>query len=264
MKVLLVFAHPERHSLNGALRDVAISELEAQGHEVRVSDLYAEGWKSEVDRADFPSWPDGERFAAGAASKQAFAEGTLTADVKAEIEKLLWADALILQFPLWWYTMPAILKGWVDRVFAYGFAYGVGEHSDKRWGNRFGEGTLAGKRAMLLVTAGGWEEHYSPRGINGPIEDLLFPINHGILYYPGYEVLPPHVVYRVDRLKEADFERAAEQLRERMRTLETTAPIRYRRQNFGDYLIPAMTLRPELGDPETRGFALHVDAAMAV
>jgi len=55
MKVLLVFAHPEPRSLNGALRDVAVRELEAQGHEVRVSDLYAEGWKSEADRADFPA-----------------------------------------------------------------------------------------------------------------------------------------------------------------------------------------------------------------
>lgn len=264
MKVLLVFAHPERRSLNGALRDVAIAELEAQGHEVQVSDLYAEGWKSAVDRADFPHWPEGAELRVGAASKKSFETDTLTGDVKAAIEKLLWADALILQFPLWWYAMPAILKGWVDRVFAYGFAYGVGEHSDKRWGDRFGEGTLAGKRAMLLVTVGGWEEHYSPRGINGPIDDLLFPINHGILYYPGYEVLPPHVVYQVDRFKEADFERAAENVRERMRTLETTAPIRYRRQNFGDYLIPAMTLRPELGEAEARGFALHVDTATAL
>src|SRR5205085_2732060 len=54
MKVLLVFAHPEPRSLNGALRDVAIKALEAQGHEVRVSDLYADGWKSEIDHADFP------------------------------------------------------------------------------------------------------------------------------------------------------------------------------------------------------------------
>jgi NAD(P)H dehydrogenase (quinone) len=46
--------------------------------------------------------------------------------------------------------------------------------------------------------------------------------------------LPPHVVYRVDRFEEADFEKAAEQVRGRMRALETTAPIRYRRQNFGD------------------------------
>lgn len=259
MKVLLVFAHPERRSLNGALRDVAVAEIEAQGHEVRVSDLYAEGWKAHVDRGDFPNWPQEAGLRVGAASKKSFEAGALTDDVKGEIEKLLWADTLILQFPLWWYTMPAILKGWVDRVYAYGFAYGVGEHSERRWGERFGEGTLAGKRAMLIVTAGGWEEHYSARGINGPIEDLLFPINHGILYYPGYEVVPPHVIYRVDRFTDADFEQAAGRLRERMRTLATTAPIPYRRQNFGDYLIPAMTLRPELGEPGAVGFSLHAD-----
>ncbi|RWM20831.1 MAG: NAD(P)H-dependent oxidoreductase [Mesorhizobium sp.] len=263
MKVLLVFAHPEPRSLNGALRDVAVRELEAQGHEVRVSDLYADGWKSEVDRADFPSWPPEARFLLAGASKKAFATNTLTDDVKAEIDKLLWADTLILQFPLWWYAMPAILKGWVDRVYAYGFAYGVGEHSDRRWGDRFGEGTLAGKRAMLIVTTGGWEEHYSARGVNGPIDDLLFPINHGILYYPGYDVLPPFVVYRVDRFGEADFEPVAERLRERMRTLGTTRPIPYRQQNGGDYHIPSMQLRPELGDPGATGFALHEDRAGA-
>ncbi|MER9865862.1 NAD(P)H-dependent oxidoreductase [Mesorhizobium sp. M0136] len=263
MKVLLVFAHPEPRSLNGALRDVAIRELEAQGHEVRVSDLYADGWKAEVDRADFPAWPAEARFLPAGASKKAFATNTLTDDVKAEIDKLLWADTLILQFPLWWYAMPAILKGWVDRVYAYGFAYGVGEHSDKRWGDRFGEGTLAGKRAMLIVTTGGWKEHYSARGVNGPIDDLLFPINHGILYYPGYDVLPPFVVYRVDRFGEADFEPVAERLRERMRTLETIRPIPYRQQNGGDYLIPSMQLRPGLESPGATAFALHQNGASA-
>ena len=259
MKVLLVFAHPERRSLNGALRDIAVEELTALGHEVRVSDLYASDWKSEVDRADFPALPADERLIPVKASKYAFEGGTLTEDVKAEIDKLLWADVLILQFPLWWFSMPAILKGWVDRVFAYGFAYGVGEHNEKRWGDRYGEGRLAGKRAMLLVTAGGWAEHYAPRGVNGPIDDLLFPINHGILYYPGYDVLPPFVVYRVDRFDEAAFKAVATSLRERMRTLATTAPIPYRRQNGGDYLIPSMQLRPGLGDPRASGFALHVD-----
>lgn len=261
MKALLVFAHPDPRSLNGALRDVAVAELVAQGHEVKLSDLYAEGWKSEVDRTDFPALTDDQRLIPVAASKQAFHGNTLTPDVKAEIDKLLWADVLILQFPLWWFAMPAILKGWVDRVFAYGFAYGVGEHSEARWGDRYGEGTLAGKRAMLIVTAGGWEEHYSPRGVNGPIDDLLFPINHGILYYPGYQVLPPHVIYRVDRFGEADFETVAEQLRERMRNLATTAPIAYRRQNGGDYLVPKMQLRPDLEDPGANGFALHINGA---
>ena len=261
MKVLLVFAHPEPRSLHGALRDVAIRELEAQGHDVRLSDLYAENWKSEVDRTDFPLLATDARLKVASASRQEFATDGLTADVRAEIEKLLWADALILQFPLWWFAMPAILKGWVDRVYAYGFAYGVGEHSDKHWGDRFGEGTLAGKRAMLIVTTGGWEEHYAARGVNGPIDDLLFPINHGILYYPGYDVLPPFVAYRVDRLDEAGFEPVAERLRERMRTLATTPPIPYRRQNGGDYLIPSLHLRPGLGDPEATGFALHLSGA---
>ena len=258
MNVLIVFAHPEPQSLNASLRDIAAEELKAQGHTVRVSDLYAMGWKSEVDRADFPSLTPGERLMPAAASKRAFHEGTLTEDVKAEIEKLLWADMLILQFPLWWFAMPAILKGWVDRVFAYGFAYGVGEHSDKRWGDRYGEGRLAGKRAMLIVTAGGWEEHYAPRGINGPIDDLLFPINHGILYYPGYDVLPHFVTYSTDHFNEQRFEAASESLRDRMRTLETTPPIPYRQQNGGDYRIPTMELRQGLERPGAQGFGLHV------
>ncbi|HEX4708978.1 NAD(P)H-dependent oxidoreductase [Phenylobacterium sp.] len=258
MKILLVYAHPEPRSLNAALRDVAIKELEDQGHEVRVSDLYAEAWQSQVNRADFPLLAPDARLVVVAASKEAFEADALTPDVSAEIEKLRWADALILQFPIWWYAMPAILKGWVDRVFAYGFAYGVGEHSDKWWGDRFGQGTLVGKRAMLIVTTGGWEEHYGARGINGPIDDLLFPINHGILYYPGYDVLPPFVAYRVDGLDAGGFEPTAERLRERMRTLATTPPIPYRQQNGGDYLIPSLHLRPELGDPGATGFGLHV------
>jgi NAD(P)H dehydrogenase (quinone) len=261
MKILFVFAHPEQRSLNGALRDIAIKELEAQGHEVRLTDLYAEGWKSQVDRADFPLLSPEERFKPVAASHDGYDQDALTEDVKAEIEKLLWADALILQFPLWWFSMPAILKGWVDRVFAYGLAYGVGEHSDTRWGDRYGEGTFAGKRAMLIVTAGGWEEHYAPRGVNGAIDDLLFPINHGILYYPGYDVLPPFVVYRVDKLDETGFAPIAKRLRQRMHTFATTKPIAYRQQNGGDYFIPSMQLRPELGDPGATGFALHVKGA---
>lgn len=264
MKILIVYAHPEPKSLTASLRDVAVAALERDGHEVEVSDLYAAGWKSEVDRADFPDLAAEDRLRVADASHAAFAAGTLTRDVKAEQDKLLWADALILQFPLWWYTMPAILKGWVDRVYAYGFAYGVGEHSDRRWGERFGEGTMAGKRAMLIVTAGGWEPHYGPRGINGPIDDLLFPIQHGILFYPGYAVLPPFVAYRVDRLDASGFAVLADRLRGRMRTLFTEPTIPFRRQNGGDYAIPSLELRADLGGGEGAGFALHVDAARAM
>src|SRR6202011_3584918 len=91
---------------------------------------------------------------------------------------------------------------------------------------------------MLVVTTGGWAAHYSERGINGPIDDLLFPINHGILYYPGYDVLPPFVTYSTDRFNEMRFDSAAESLRDRMPTIETTRPVPYRRQNGGGLSHP--------------------------
>lgn len=159
MNVLLVHAHPEPGSLNGALRDFSIKRLEDAGHHVQLSDLYAMNWKTVLDANDSTAPPAGTRFDPSLDSGRAFANGTQTADIAGEQDKLRWADAVILQFPLWWYSMPAILKGWVDRVYAHGFAYGVGEHSDHHWGDRFGEGTMAGKRAMLVVTAGGWASH---------------------------------------------------------------------------------------------------------
>jgi NAD(P)H dehydrogenase (quinone) len=257
MKTLIVHAHPEPKSLNGALKDLAVATLEGAGHEVRVSDLYAMKWKAVVDAADYgPHASSPLRVAAD--SGRAFDAATLTDDVRAEQEKLLWADTVILQFPLWWYAMPAILKGWVDRVFTYHFAYGVGEHSDTRYGDRFGEGTLAGRRALLSVTAGGPRSHYEARGINGPIDDLLFPIQHGILYFPGIEVLPPFVVYGADRMTDEDYRAAAEAWRQRLLTLETTEPIAFRRQNLGDYEIPSLHLKEGLEAPGRTGFGLHV------
>ncbi|MFB7719196.1 NAD(P)H-dependent oxidoreductase [Nocardia sp. NPDC056100] len=256
MNTLIVYAHPEPESLNGSLKDLAVKTLEDAGHEVQISDLYAMRWKAVVDAADYgPAASNPLRIARD--SGRAFDSGALTPDVRAEQEKLLWADTIIFQFPLWWYTMPAILKGWVDRVFTFHFAYGVGEHSATRYGERFGEGTLAGKRALLSVTAGGPESHYSARGINGPIADLLFPIHHGILFYPGIEVLPPFVVHSSDRLAAEDYPDLAKAWEQRLLTLESTEPIAFRRQNFGDYEIPSLQLKQGLEPLGRTGFGLH-------
>jgi len=257
MNVLIVYAHPEPQSLNGSLKDFAVTRLEAAGHVVQVSDLYAMNWKAVLDADDSLAPRHGERFDASSASMHAFENGLQSEDIVREHYKLRWADTVILQFPLWWYSMPAILKGWVERVYAYGFAYGVGEHSDARWGDRFGEGSLAGKRAMVIVTTGGWESHYTARGINGPLDDLLFPIHHGILYYPGFEVLPPFVVYRTGKIDAARYADICAALGERLDTLANTAPIAFRPQNGGDYDIPALTLREDIA-PGVTGFAAHV------
>ncbi|MFZ3495192.1 NAD(P)H-dependent oxidoreductase [Streptomyces sp. 5.8] len=257
MKTLIVYAHPEPKSLNGSLKDLAVSTLEGAGHEVRVSDLYAMNWKAAVDAEDYGPHASSP-LKVTLDSGRAFGAGALTPDVRAEQEKLLWADTIVFQFPLWWYTMPAILKGWVDRVFSYRFAYGVGEHSATKYGERFGEGTLAGRRALLSVTVGGPESHYADRGINGPIDDLLFPIHHGILYYPGIEALPPFVLYGADRMTGADYADVAKAWVERLLTLESTEPIAFRRQNFGDYEIPSLRLKEGLEPAGRAGFGLHV------
>ncbi|KAI1022384.1 hypothetical protein LB505_007316 [Fusarium chuoi] len=258
MKIFIVLAHPEPRSFNGSLFQVSVNELKAQGHQVKTSDLYSMEWKAKVDRSDFPNLVSDARLQVPYASRDSYTAGSLTEDVQNEQEKLLWADVVLIHFPLWWYTMPAILKGWVERVFSMGFAYGYGEHSDKHYGDRYGEGVFAGKRAMLIVTAGGQKEHFSTRGVAGHIDDLLFPINHGVLYYPGFQVLPSHVVYQTDRLDQAGFEKEAAMLREKLRHLDTIEPIAYRPQNGGDYEIPNLTLKSGLEGENVKGFSIHI------
>lgn len=256
MNILYVFAHPESKSLSGALKNFAIKRLEENEHHVQLSDLYAMKWKTTLDADDMIKRENNTRFDPSSESKFAFEQGLQATDIAFEQEKLRWADMVIFQFPLWWFSMPAIMRGWFDRVYACGFAYGVGEHSDTHWGDRYGEGRLAGKRAMLVVTTGGWESHYSPRGINGPIDDILFPIQHGMLYYPGFDVLPPFVVYRSGRIDHDLFDATCQALGHRLDALFTSVPIPFRPQNAGDYDIPELTLRSDI-KPEQTGFGIH-------
>jgi NAD(P)H dehydrogenase (quinone) len=193
-------------------------------------------WKAVADGDDFPDRDSSLPLDYGAASGEAYRNEAQSPDIAAEQEKLLWADAVIFQFPLWWYGMPAILKGWVDRVYALGFAYGRGVHGQTKWGDRFGEGVLQGKRSMICVTVGGRAAQYGPRGVNGQIDDLLWPIHHGVLFYPGMTVLPPTVFYEAWRTVNAqtvrDFNAHYES---RLLSLMSTEPIPFRTQNGGDY-----------------------------
>jgi NAD(P)H dehydrogenase (quinone) len=251
MNILIVHAHPEPQSLTTSLKDFAVEVLTAAGHTVQVSDLYAMNWKSQIDGEDFLDRLNPDRLDIVKESGKAFAEGSQTPDVIAEQEKLRWADAVIFQFPYWWFSMPAIMKGWVERVFAYGFAYGVG--GSNHW--RYGEGNLKGKQAMLAITIGGPEKDYSERGINGAIEDLLFPIHHGILFFPGMSVLPPFLVYSAGRLTEAAYEKVQADYKERLLNLFTTEPIPFRHQNGGDY-DDAYQLKPGVEGQNT-GLKIH-------
>lgn len=235
MKVLWIFAHPEGKSLNGSLRDFGVRTLQLAGHDVRQSDLYAMGWKAVADGADFVNAKAAERLVYGAESFRSFKDGTQAADVKAEQDKVMWADVVLLQFPLWWFSAPAILKGWFDRVLAAGWAYRVADPANPRRNLRYGDGTLRGKRGMLIVTTGASEPSMGLRGAVGDIDDLLFPINYGVFWYTGMSVLPPFLVHGANRVSPYDYEMLQSALAARLATLQTARPIPYRSQNGGDY-----------------------------
>ncbi|HEX5116787.1 MAG TPA: NAD(P)H-dependent oxidoreductase [Pseudonocardiaceae bacterium] len=245
MRILWVYAQPEPTSLNAHLRDEGIARARQLGHEVVLSDLYAMKWKATVDSDDFT---DG-CGPITAASQHAYTHGTLSADIRAEQSKLDRADAVVLQFPLWWYGMPAILKGWFDRVFVKGYAYGVPN------AQRYGAGTLAGKRAMVITTTGSAEAALGPRGINGQLDEVLFPLLHGTLWYTGMAVLPPVAIHGADHVDATRYRQAVELVRERVAELDRTEPIRYRSQAGGDY-DGEFVLRPSVA-PGTRGLAVH-------
>jgi NAD(P)H dehydrogenase (quinone) len=246
MRTHIVYAHPHTGSLNAALRDEAVQALEALGHTVTVSDLYAMNFKAVADFDDFGP-TENEHFMAAAA--EAWEKDSLAPDIKAEQEKLLAADNVILQFPLWWFTVPAIMKGWMDRVFANGFGYGT----SRAW-KRYGDGVLRGKRAMVVVTTGAAEAHLSDRGINGDINDLLFPIQHGVLFYTGMEILPPVVITGAGW--QSDYADTSKLLRSRLETLAETEPIAYRKQ-AEDY-DEDKRLLPGREPAGATGFALHI------
>jgi NAD(P)H dehydrogenase (quinone) len=211
-------------------------------------------WKAVYDADDFPVRDNPERLSFIMESGHAYGSGHQTPDVIAEQQKLLAADAVILQFPLWWYGVPAILKGWIERVYAFGFAYGYQNGSNEF---RFGEGILKGKRALVNVQAGGPAADYGPRGINGPIEQLLFPLTHGALFYPGMDVLPTHAVYgagHVSTAEEAEVIKAA--WRVRLTGLFSDTPIPFRSQNGGDF--PDRHTMADHVAPGQSGLVAHV------
>ncbi|GLZ80790.1 dehydrogenase [Actinorhabdospora filicis] len=251
MKVLIVNAHPEPASLTSSLKDLAVTFLERAGHEVRVSDLHAMDWRAAIEAEDFGTSANSP-LAIVTDSGDAYEGGTLAPEIAAEQAKLDWADTVILNFPLWWFHLPAIMKGWVDRVFTFKYAYGRGEGNSIR----YGAGVFAGKRAMLSVMVGGGPHHYSERGINGELMDLLFPIHHGILYFPGFDVLPPFVVHDTVRMTDERFAEVAADWEKRLLELDTIAPIPFRPQAGGDY--ERHELKEGVEREGTRGLRLHV------
>jgi len=215
MRVLIVYAHPEPRSFNGALKDAAVEALTGAGHDVQVSDLYAMRFGAVLSSENFhgvrvdPDFLDISKEQSAAHEQKAFAP-----EIVAEQEKVSWADLVVFQFPMWWYGMPAILKGWVDRVLARGFAYVPGRKYDN--------GLLSGKLAMVSTTTGTSAATYAPDGIDGALESVLWPIHNGIFRYNGFDVLPPHAAYMPGKVSAEQRKAYLDSLRQRLLTVEST------------------------------------------
>lgn len=252
--ILWISAHPEPQSLNGSLRRDSVARLRRLGHTVVESDLYAMGWDPVLRR---PTSEDGRHdrpgvFRASADTRDAYISGTQPSAVAEEQAKLLRADAVVVQFPLWWYGMPAILKGWFDRVFVSGFAFGSDPVTGRRL--RFEQGPFVGKRALVVTTLGDRPHSIGPRGKSGELHELLFGLLHGTLAYTGMSVLPPWALPSADRI--TDYQHVRDDLHRRLAGLFTDEPIPYRPQFTGDY-TPEWELAPHVR-PGEHGVRVHM------
>lgn len=218
MEILIVHAHPEPKSFNTALKNCAVETATALGHTVTVSDLYAMQFNPLSTAADFKATANAEYFKPQAEQVNAYQQGLFSDELQNEMNKFDKADLVIFNFPLWWFSMPAILKGWVDRVFAMGFAYGAGK-------GVYENGAFKNKRAFVTTTTGGPENSYGDKGKNGKTETILFPIQHGIFYFVGMQVLEPFIAYAPARLTDEERKGILENYKKKIENAFTEAPL---------------------------------------
>ncbi|MZQ80610.1 flavodoxin family protein [Paenibacillus sp. 5J-6] len=160
MKHLVVYAHPEPESFNRAILETTITVLKQNGHEVNVRDLYSLNFQPVLKPED----------------TAAMRAGHTPQDIKTEQEFITQADAITFIYPIWWTGLPAILKGYVDRVYSYGFAYSVGESGIIKM--------LTGKKGFIINTHGTPQEIYNEIGMT---DGLKITSDIGIFDFVGIE-----------------------------------------------------------------------------
>lgn len=191
MKHLIVYAHPHTDSLNHAILNTAVETLEAQGHEVVVRDLYALGFQPVLSAADTASMRAGQ----------------IPQDIATEQQFVADAEAITFIYPIWWTGLPAIMKGYVDRVFAYGFAYASGEAGIEK--------LLTGKKGLIINTHGTPSEIYEQIGMTASIK---MTSDIGIFDFVGIEAVDHLLFGSIGYLEAAAYQSMLEQVKETVST----------------------------------------------
>ena len=140
MKYLVVYSHPNKASFNNAIKETVIETLEKNGHEIKVRDLYENNFNPVLSASDF----------------ETFLSGGTPDDIKAEQEYIKWAEKIIFISPIWCASFPAILKGYIDKIFSYGFAYLYDENGPVP--------LLTDKEGIFISTMGAPNEFYKEAG----------------------------------------------------------------------------------------------------
>lgn len=160
MKHLIVYAHPHQESLNRSILNATVAALQSKGDEVIVRDLYELDFQPVLKAQDTAE----------------MRTGNTPQDIKTEQEFITQADTITFIYPIWWTGLPAILKGYVDRVFAYGFAYASDENGIVK--------LLTGKKGLIINTHGTPAEVYGPIGMS---DALRATATGGIFEFTGIE-----------------------------------------------------------------------------
>lgn len=163
LHALVVVAHPEKTSLTNSVAAAVTWGVERAGHSVEIADLVAEGFDPRYSAADQAAYRRG---------------GTTPADVAAEQARIDRSDALVLVYPVYWWSFPGVLKGWIDRVFANGWAYQDTET---------GVVKKLQKLKVHLVAIGGAD--LRTYGRRGYLWAMRTQIEHGIFDYCGATVM---------------------------------------------------------------------------
>lgn len=190
MNVLIVYAHHEPSSFTAAMKNQTSAVLASQGHQVEISDLYGLGFNPLAQKWDFVTTSGGHFNYMLEQKHAARLDNAFSPDIVAEIQKVESADMLLIVTPIWWLSVPAILKGWFDRVLAMGVAWDGGQFYEK--------GLMRSKQAMVIAAAGHPAEYYQESGLHRttPVQ-MLHSINHGTLAFCGYDVHEPYVALNI-------------------------------------------------------------------
>jgi NAD(P)H dehydrogenase (quinone) len=182
---LIIYAHPSQRSFSNLLTQRLANLSIKKGWGVEVRDLYAIGFNPVLSPNDL----------------EKLKKGNTPEDIAIEQKFLANADVVTLVFPLWWASYPAIIKGYIDRVLSFGFAYKVGENGI--------EGLLKGKKVVLFTSMGNSLEQYEEKNLFGAFKQTL---GHEVFDFCGMEIIHheffPQIPDASDEIKNEYAERA--------------------------------------------------------